>query len=116
VKLLLIAEPTMQAGRALGDVVGAFPDDWKFTKKELEIFTLVDAPEVTKESLNLVRPEIRSYLVKKADGKESLIELKDEDRPEHEFHYENKVLTENYSGKKIIPTEELNPPEVKKQL
>jgi hypothetical protein len=95
-QLLCIAKATLRDGRNLGDIVGIYPDDWKFTDKEKILFSIVQIP-LSKTVIQSVKPEIRQYRVEIKDSKENLILLGDDDRPEFELRYEDGTVKENYS-------------------
>jgi len=58
-QLLLIKEETYRNGvNNIGDVVGAFPDNWTFTKKEIDLFSIVKIT-ADKAAIDFKKPEIK---------------------------------------------------------
>lgn len=90
-QLLLISTKTKKPNTNIGDVVGVFPDDHKFTAKEQDIFTIV---KVNDKSVEGVVPEIKQ--VYNDNGTWKVID----DMPRYKMRYnlQDKTLSHNFTG------------------
>jgi len=109
-QLVLITEKQYREGvNEIGDIIGEFSDDQKFTSTELADFEIIKV-EDTKDAIDLVKPQNKTiYRGKSLDWTDEEPERKnvwqDKDEswkeivkdPKYKTRYEDKTIKENYS-------------------
>lgn len=92
-QLLLVTSKTKKNNNNIGDVVGVFPDDHKFSEKEKSLFTIV---QLDKEKIDSARPERRMMYLEELTDEWKVLEK----QPLYELKYnpQTKEISHNLSG------------------
>jgi hypothetical protein len=111
-QLLLISETSLSKddNRAIGDIVGVFSDEHKFSAIEKQVFTIVSVP-LDSAYINSLRPKVREVVKAKStdwmleselerkqvweDAEGNLKEVVEE--PRFVLNYDKGAIKENYS-------------------